>query len=328
MVLSSGCAGTASLKATPASTSATPIPWISATPTPYIPATPSPAALPPGTPACKASQLVAVFGGSGALTGGQLMGTIDIGNRGPAACFLEGFAVIRLFDSNSAPIPVQILTWTEPKPARVLVQPETINLSSYSQIPGSASVSFIWPTHDGTGTCSPAAREGTLIRVDLPSGAGTLVVPVRDPRNQVTIASCGGRLSIGPFESVQPSVPATPAPTRLAISLDVPHSVAAGQILRYTVRLRNISSEPFLFDTGCPGYIQSAIDQGQTRAFAKELYLLNCASITEIEPQAAAVFAMQLNIPTSVEPATYLVYWNLIGFDAPPAGHGSFLVTR
>ena len=69
-VVTAGCAATASLKPGPAA--ATPVPWISATPTPYVPPTPSSAVIPAGTPACNAGNLVAVFAGSNAATGGQL----------------------------------------------------------------------------------------------------------------------------------------------------------------------------------------------------------------------------------------------------------------
>ena len=293
-LISAGCAGTA-LNRQPGTTASTPIPWINVTPTPFVPLPPSAPVIPTDMPPCKARGLVAMFGGSGALTNGQLMGSIILGNRGAAPCFLDGFAGLQLFDNKGSRIPVQVSQWMDPQPMKVLVQSGTANLTFGSQQPGTASVSFIWQTRDRVngGPCTPPAPQGTMVRLDLPSG-GSLDVPVNDPRNQVTIAPCGGGLSLGPFEAINPSVPTTPSPPQFSFEVTVPGSVVASQTLFYTVRVRNISS----------------------------------MSVT-IRPQDTVVFAMQLHVPAGTQPGNYGLYWNFAEFGNTAApGEAALTVTR
>lgn len=304
--LCAGCGATSTLK--PRAVGAAPIAWISVTPTPYIPPTPLAAVIPPGTPACDATGLVAAFAGTGALTGGQLMGTIRIGNRTGSLCYLEGFPQVRLFDSAGRPIALQVSAWTEPKPERIPIQPMTTTLGGDSLPVGTASVSMIWPTHDfATGTCSPPAPQGTMLVLSLPSGGGDLSVPIIDRLNGNTIASCGGSLSLGPFEAAPAPTPTAP-PARFSIALDLPASVAAGQTLHYIVRLRNITALPITFDRPCPTY-------GEWGAGAKSFYVLNCDPVRTIESGQEVAFAMQLDLPGGLSPGPSTIFWNFTGPD-------------
>ena len=84
-----GCAAGSHLAADMKNGPADPVPWISATPTTMLLPTPSPTVIPAGTPPCQAADLQAVFGGIGALTGGQLGASILFGNRSGSACILQ-----------------------------------------------------------------------------------------------------------------------------------------------------------------------------------------------------------------------------------------------
>src|SRR6266516_3735017 len=85
-----GCAAGSHLAAGMKNDPTAPVPWISATPTTMLLPTPSPTVIPAGTRPCQAADLQAVFGGIGALTGGQLGASILFGNRSASACVLEG----------------------------------------------------------------------------------------------------------------------------------------------------------------------------------------------------------------------------------------------
>src|SRR2546428_4823799 len=99
-VLLSSCAATSSLRDKSSAAEPTPIPWISATPASMLLPTPTPTPIPPNTRACRAADLNAVFGGIGALTGGQLSAAILYGNRTATPCALHGPARMKLFDGR------------------------------------------------------------------------------------------------------------------------------------------------------------------------------------------------------------------------------------
>jgi hypothetical protein len=290
---------------------------------------PAPTPIPAGTGPCRASDLKAIFGGSNGLTGGKLVADITFGNQGPIPCVLQGVPGVRLFDSSGQEILLKLST--APQSAPVLVQPGTADLQPYSALPGTARLMITWPTHDGAGSCSPAPPQGTRLEIELPGG-GTLDVPVVDPRNRVLIAACGGLLNAGPFQAVAPSEP--PAPTltspRLQPQVRAPRSIAAGQVLHYTVSLQNIGREAIAFGSPCPAYLEWAVDLAQTQALAKDAYVLNCGPIVgAIQPGQTVTFAMDLTVPAGANPGSYILYWSLShGTDSETTAKASLEVTR
>src|SRR2546426_1223085 len=108
-VLLCACAATSSLRDKSAAAQPTPIPWISAMPASMLLRTPTPTPIPPGTRACRAADLNLVFGGIGALTGGQLSAGIIYGNRTATACVLQGLVGVKLFDGRGRQIPLTTL---------------------------------------------------------------------------------------------------------------------------------------------------------------------------------------------------------------------------
>lgn len=80
------------------SPTASAIPWISSTPASLLAPTPTPTLIPTGTPPCSSREAIAIYGGTGALTGGQVAGSLVLGNRSDHPCVLEGTPAISLRD--------------------------------------------------------------------------------------------------------------------------------------------------------------------------------------------------------------------------------------
>jgi hypothetical protein len=303
----------------------TPVPWIGTKPVSMMLPTPSPTPIPPGTQGCKADQLRAIFTGSGAATGGQLTGSIVFGNRTGVPCVLEGVPGIQLFDAHGQQIPLTVSGSTEPPSRIVLIRANTADIEGQPIQAGRAWVMIVWPTHDpATGACSPAPPQGTVLGFHLPGGAGSFRVPIVDPRNGVTVAACGGYLSVTPFQATAaPETAPSPDPVHsLAIELDVPHSVAAGTTLHYTVSLRNAGVQSVAFPAGCPVYGE------WVPGFAKDFFVLNCGPVGAIQPGQSVSFAMELTVPRNTAPGGYTLYWNFaFGVDLGPPGKAAVTVT-
>src|SRR6266513_1560245 len=236
-----------------------PLPWTSATPTSMLLPTPSPTVIPVGTHPCQAADLQAVFGGIGALTGGQLGASILFGNRSGSACILRGVPAVQLFDSGGHQIPLATRPAEGLPPAEpVLVQPGTADVQAYIPRAGIAYVGMDWQTHDGAGVaCVPTPREATAIAVSFPAGGSSPRVTVSDLMARwSTIAPCYGQVAVSAFQP-WPAPEASPTPNpldSLTIRVDVPPSVTAGSVLGYTVTLQTTGSQPFAVPTDCPAY--------------------------------------------------------------------------
>jgi uncharacterized protein DUF4232 len=292
-----------------------PVPWISATPTTLMLPTPSPTVIPAGTRPCQAADLRAVFGGIGALTGGQLAASILFGNQSPSACVLQGVPTVQLFDSGGHQIPLTNRAAEGLPSEPVLVQSGTADVQAYIPRAGLAYAEMEWQTHDGAGSaCAPTPREGTAVVMSLPGGGGSLrVVVSSDPLSRwSTIAPCYGRLSVSAFQH-WPAPEASPPPNpldSLTIGIDVPSSVSADSVLRYTVTLQNTGSQPVVFPADCPIYVEWASDS--IRAFAKEPHILNCRPAGTIAPGQSVRFAMQIPVPSGTQPGPYELRWQFV----------------
>src|SRR3989442_11496818 len=130
-VLLCGCAATSSLRAKSAAAQPTPIPWISATPASMLLPTPTPTPIPPNTRACRAADLSVIFGGIGALTGGQLSAAILYGNRTATPCVLQGLAGMKLFDGRGRQIALTVPAPPGMPSDPFLVHPGTARLPAH-----------------------------------------------------------------------------------------------------------------------------------------------------------------------------------------------------
>jgi uncharacterized protein DUF4232 len=310
---------------------ATPVPWASDSPGGILLPTPTPTPIPAGTPSCRASDLVAVFGGIAAATGGQLDASILLGNRSAAACVVESVPQVQLFDEAGHQIPIGAAqSQGEPSDA-VLIQAGTGDIQPHVERAGVAYIAMEWATHDGTGNpCVPTPPQATAIAVVLPAGGGSLRVAVSDAMSRLNvIAPCYSRLSVSPFQAWPAPEPSpTPSPlSLLAIRIDTPPSVAAGSVLHYTVRLDNVGKDPVVFSAICPIYIEWAASS--SGAFAKELHVLNCAPVGNIAPGASVAFAMEISVPRTAA-GGYTLVWRFVapGDFSEPTGTAVLRVIR
>ena len=311
-VLTSGCAALprqAAGSSPGAVPQATPIPWTSATPATLMLPTPTPTLIPANTHLCHASDLVAVFGGIGALTGGQLAASVLFGNRTASACVVQGVPVVQLFDRAGHQIALNAVDGQGMRSDPVLIQPGTGDVQPHVQRDGVGYVEMDWGTHDGAGNpCIPSPSQASAVAVAFPAGGGTLRVAVSDSLSRwSTIAPCYGRLSVSPFQSwPAPEPSATPNPlSSLAIHVEAPASIAAGSTLHYTVSLENAGKEPIVFPADCPVY-------GEWSAFAKDFYVLNCRPVGPIPPGQSARFAMSISVPPGTATGQYTLVWTFV----------------
>src|SRR6266576_4168315 len=324
-----GCAAGSQVAASLKHDSPDPVPWISATPTTMLLPTPSPMVIPAGTRPCQAADLQAVFGGIGALTGGQLSASILFANRSGSACILQGVPGVQLFDSGGHQIPLTTRPAEGLPPAGpVLVQPGSADVQAFIPRAGIAYVGIDWQTHDGAGfACAPTPREATAVAVSFPAVGSSPRLAISDVMARwSTIAPCYGQVAVSAFQQ-WPSPEATPTPNplgSLAIRIDAPSSVTAGSVLGYTVTLQNTGSQQFAFPTDCPVYLEWASDS--TRGVAKEPHILNCRLAGTIAPGRSARFAMQIPVPSGTQPGPYELRWQFVG-SADLMGQGKATVT-
>lgn len=309
----------------------TPLPWTSDTPGSMLLPTPTPTPIPAGTPSCRASDLVAVFGGIAAATGGQLDASILFGNRSGVACVIRSLPQVQLFDEAGHEIPIEAATAQGVRSDAVLIQPGTGDIQAHVERAGVAYIEMEWATHDGAGNpCVPTPPQATAIAVVLPAGGGSLRVAVSDAVSRLNvIAPCYSRLSVTPFQAWPAPEPSpTPSPlSLLAIHIDAPPSVVAGSVLDYTVRLDNVGKDPVVFSTTCPIYIEWAANS--SGAFAKDLHVLNCAPVGNIAPGASVAFAMEISVPGTAA-GEYTLVWRFVvpGDLSEPTGTAVLRVTR
>ncbi len=294
-----------------------PVPWISATPTTMLLRTPSPTVIPAGTPPCQAADLHPVFGGIGALTGGQL------------AASILGVAGVELFDRSGHQIPLATRVAEGMPSDPILVQPGTADVQAGIPGAGIAYAEMDWQTHDGAGfPCAPIPQEGTAIAMSLPGGGGSLRISVSDPMSRWSaIAPCYGRVAVSAFQR-WPAPEPSPAPNpldSLTIHIDAPASVSRGSALHYTVTLQNTGTKPVVFPPDCPVYLEWATDS--TRAFAKEPHILNCRPVGTIAPAQSVRFAMQIAVPSATELGHYDLRWQFVGMLGLNPSQGKATVT-
>lgn len=321
VLVASGCGALprqAARSSPTAASVATPVPWIRATPASLLLPTPTPTPVPAGTAACRGIDLAVVFGGIGALTGGQLAATVLFGNRSARACVLEGVPAVQLFDGSGRRLQISNSP-AEGMPSNpVLVLPGTADVQAHVARAGVGYVEMDWATHDGAGNaCIPTPPRATAVAVVLPAGDATPRVAVSDSMSRwSSVAPCYSRLSVSAFQSFDvPEASPSPNPlSYLTVGLDAPSSVAAGSILYYTVTLSNSSSQTFQFPSECPSYIEWGADS--TAAFGKEVHVLNCTPVALIAPAQSVRFAMEIQVAAGTAPGKYALRWQFI----PPIG--------
>jgi hypothetical protein len=172
----------------------------------------------------------------------------------------------------------------------------------------------------------------------LPLEAGPPVFPTSPPIGDVVasyrgtkavggdvrpLAPCNSRIQVSPFQGFQPPPP--PVAHRLVATMSAPVQVRAGERLRYTITLRNITGEPVTFGSVCPSYFESGRKADQL--LAKAGYALNCHPVGAIPTGGTVTFAMELAVLPSAAPGANTFGWELgPDFDADTSARGSIWV--
>lgn len=293
------------------------VPWAALPPggivggaTPPAVASP-PIPVPPGTPACRSTQLDGVFLGSSAA-GGNTNFLVGLRNRGSTACVLSGYATVAVLSSSGAVLapsggPEGHGTMFDDWPVvQVLMVPGTPAYPTAAPLPlqpsrGQAVMNMAW--YD----CSqPAAH---TLRLDLPNGGGRLVVPF-DVRAAMSPACVSAQyplrtLAVGTLSPATFTWPPAPQTIQVRVRVSAPATVRRGSTLVYDVTVADDDSVPLLLQP-CPSYVEYL---GTKQAVGS--YLLNCAPVQSIPAGGQVTFEMHLDVPGSMPLGPTLLAWTI-----------------
>ncbi len=290
----------------------TPVPWIRDVPISLALPTPTPTVIPPGTALCGVADVLPVFNGIGASSGGQLAALILLGNRSDKACLLTGIPVIKLYDQAGRVLSISQSPQTGLPSAPVLLLPHTTDVKAGVPEAGVGYVEMDWATHDGAGNpCLPPPVSGTSVSSTLPAGGLVRVAVTPDPLGRWNvIAPCYGQLLVSAFQPwLTPEPSPMPAPFgALSVHINAPNPASAGKPYAYSVTLSNTGKAPFSFPADCPAYGEWG--GNATSGMAKEFHVLNCSGVGALQPGAAVTFAMQVSIAAGTPPGAYGLWWS------------------
>lgn len=282
-------------------------PWIDAPAPPPVPTTTTTTTLPIVTaPPCQAGDLTVVdveVGGAMSKTSNG----IRFRNAGRVACSVSGYP--RGLSGTLAGRHVRIHTeqgtfFPDPRPGDLAPGDDGIVVVQTA----TACPEFDW---DG-----PLYRD---LSVEVPGG-GSLPVPAVELNG-----SCGVR--VGPLgladaprlgEEPPPPPPPPGSLASLAVRVETPSSVPAGEELRFVVTLSNPTSVPVELHP-CPGYLAGFYPAGEK---IEERRALNCAPVGSIPPSGKVRFEMRLRVPRQAEPGLGKLIWGMHDWGGPTGGAG------
>ena len=320
-LLLTGCAATRQLGA--GSATPTPIPWLPLTAGPPLFPTPPPLVIPPDTPPCRATDLVIQLGGSFPPGSGVPYTVIQLRNRTASRCLLNGVAGVRLLSAGGNEIVLTyqpISDWPDWRKRPVLLAPhaEDPDLNG----PDQAAVTLEWlaSSYAATQGCPHRAASASAVALRLPGDSleTTVTIP-GEP-----LIPCNSPILVTPFQPFNfPEPP--PVPHRLVATLEAPPQVRAGNHLRYTVTLQNITSTPVTLGPACPSYVEGGWKDDPR--LGEQSYALNCRPVGAIPAGGSVTFAMELAVPPSAPAVDLLFYWELgRDFDSEAMARGTIQV--
>jgi hypothetical protein len=290
------------------------VPWLALPPSNVFPVAPAPSPTPPvpipaGAPACKAGQLEGALMAQTAATG-HVNTPILVRNTGSTACWLEGYADLRILDGTGRELAVVTgagvgSTFFDDGPVvQVLMPPGTPPLPAphVEASRGQAFMNIEW--YDCRGT-----HAGTL-SLDLPNGGGNLRLPF-DVQAPYSGGCDSGAISPvglfrGPFSPAGYTWPPEPTYLKVDISISGLASAKRGTTLIYFVTVKNADQVDYRLDP-CPNY-QELLAGKQAMAG----YQLNCSPVRHIPAGASVKFEMRLNLPGDVATGTTQLTWALV----------------
>lgn len=273
----------------PAATQATDeVPW-AALPAQVV-APPTALSVPPGTPACKASQIRGHYSGGQGLTGEQVLTGFILADVAARPCVLDGVPEVHLYGSANQQIAVQEILGPAlaagSTPGPVLLLPGLSPLTSPAP-PGEAVLDLVWspvaaptafaicPTPVKTASTVGFSIDGTVVLVAAPPGP---TAPAIKP--------CSGKVGVSPFQSVSPAAPPT---ANLRARIAAPRSVIGGDVLHYTLWLGNATRQSVDLSKVCAAYVETLSGNGYK---VVRKYELNCGNAKVLRPGAQQPFAM------------------------------------
>jgi hypothetical protein len=282
------------------------IPWLNQRPA-------KASAHPPLAPPCRASDLHAHLFMQGAT--GSLVGGVALLNAGTKACSLLGWPTVSFVGGGATGARWQIKRLAaSPSPPDVLTDPPG---SLRALQPGkSAGVSLFWSNWCGPGA-TPTGSGGALPRaivLRLANGTSVSITPAHAPRCDAP--QYPSTLSVGPFAPAERHLPeSSRLPLRATIVAERTVRIKPGvkgvlvhrgQLLQYRVAVTNTGTKRFHFArSSCPVYIE------QADPAPAQVYVLNCRPVRPIAPGETIVFAMRVQIPTTVRLGAGSLTWEL-----------------
>jgi hypothetical protein len=304
-----------------------PIPWIaaSAVATPQPTLTPRTRPRPTAIASCAAGDLAPAFlGGQGA--GGWITRTFVIGNRSASRCIIDGPIRAAYLDAGGAEIvaaAVQGQQGAAMNQSWAVLEPSTAPTPDAARRDGQADLTLA--SYGDCGTAPPLYE----VALTFAAPTGTVRIPMLPAR---VGGRCDGpdlRVSLGIAFPLEAFPRETLPPPRLQASIAVPSQIRAGESLRYIVRLRNVSSETYVWDEACPlyqellnGHPVDATDRptrfatprpGKYAGGAAEIHPLNCRAAGPIPAGGSVAFEMRIDVPADGVGQQGLL-WRLIGF--------------
>lgn len=272
------------------------MPWVNRPLPLYVIPEPTPIRYPTSAPPCRAAQLRVSQGRTGVGLGNQLEELVFT-NIGATPCLLRGYPTIRAGNGR-------------------VLHPQHggtyFGLLTPADLQPRGHVFLDVATSRGCdGGRKPAARYTDLF-FTLPRG-GT----VRGGRRTSITEYCG--LSMSEFglalRYAQPRAALGTVGT-LHVRMQLPLSVRAGTVIRYTVTLSNPGPKAIALRP-CPGYTEGLFASGLAlrRSFA-----LNCQAVQTIAAGGHVRYAMRLSVPRRARAATAKIGWNLNTPTGPFAG--------
>lgn len=265
---------------------------------------------PPAAAPCQAARLHVVGKGfqfTPAISGGT--GIVTLRNAGPAECRLTGRPQVRIVGAKPAPQQAQSAL---PSVAPSFPQVTPLD-TALEALPAGGRATL---TIDWRNWCLPRVAQGAkavppkAIRITLPGTGGSLqagynAVPGCDTPGQPST------LGVRPFQPAP--LPASPPwhAGAFKASITLPDGSKGrltgtrGTLVRYAVRLRNVSTAPITFDH-CPLVAEMLLP-----ASTPEAHQLNCTAASPIAPGGSLWFEMRIAIPRNAPLGNNGLFWEL-----------------
>ena len=279
------------------------IPWVDATPP--VAASPTPRPVPAGTRSCAPADLAATAAWQGAT--GSMAGGVRVTNRGSTACAIDGPPRLAVIKAGSRILATHYVAANQadlgggPPPGPGILEPGDVggwwllwdNWCGSNLTP--TTVELTLPDGSGPVVARPAASRpaevGSRPRCDAPGSPSTLTMT-----------------AFAHLPPEPPLVVAQPASTTIA----APTTATIGQVIAFTVTLRNLGDQPAVFDP-CPTYTEDLIVGGQRlKPPTDRSYALNCTAMARaLAPGASVSLEVRFPVPATVPPGLAELLWSL-----------------